>query len=199
MTDWLMVIITAVYVVATIAICYFNAKSANAAREQLEESKLQAAEQKKQYEETTKQYQKTEQMRIMPFFLISSIELDERNGQKTFKIKTINCGNGAAVDVLIVDEDNDIHYTVCKRYACYYLSSPFEKTYQQVGEENCFEIIRDDKKYPNSFADRVTLTLNFSDMLGTKYNQQIFFEYMNSTLGRIEQSAPELFTAVKEN
>lgn len=37
MTDWLMVIITAIYVVATIIICYFNGKSAQAAKLQTDE------------------------------------------------------------------------------------------------------------------------------------------------------------------
>lgn len=37
MTDWLMVIITAIYVVATIIICYFNGKSAQVARIQTDE------------------------------------------------------------------------------------------------------------------------------------------------------------------
>ena len=36
-TDWLMVIITLVYVVATVFICIANIKSAKAAREQTEE------------------------------------------------------------------------------------------------------------------------------------------------------------------
>ncbi len=44
MTDWLMVIITAVYVVATILICWANIKSAEAAREQIEESRKQFEE-----------------------------------------------------------------------------------------------------------------------------------------------------------
>lgn len=37
LTDWLMVVITAIYVVATIVICYFNGKSANAAKRQTDE------------------------------------------------------------------------------------------------------------------------------------------------------------------
>lgn len=37
MTDWLMVIITAIYVVATIIICFFNGKSARAAKIQTDE------------------------------------------------------------------------------------------------------------------------------------------------------------------
>ncbi|MCI6733061.1 MAG: hypothetical protein MR487_12225 [Lachnospiraceae bacterium] len=40
-TDWLMVVITAVYVIATIAICWANINSAKATREQLAESKRQ--------------------------------------------------------------------------------------------------------------------------------------------------------------
>lgn len=43
-TDWLMVIITLVYVVATIFICLANMKSAKATREQLAESKRQFEE-----------------------------------------------------------------------------------------------------------------------------------------------------------
>ena len=37
LTEWLMVIITAIYVVATIFICIYNGKSANAAKKQTEE------------------------------------------------------------------------------------------------------------------------------------------------------------------
>ena len=47
--DWLMVIITAIYVIATIFICWANFKAANA-------SKAQLAEMKKQYEEDMRPY-----------------------------------------------------------------------------------------------------------------------------------------------
>lgn len=40
-TDWLMVVITAIYVIATIAICLANTKSAKATREQVAEAKRQ--------------------------------------------------------------------------------------------------------------------------------------------------------------
>lgn len=43
-SDWVMVIITAVYVIATIAICVANIRSANATKEQLEEMKKQYGE-----------------------------------------------------------------------------------------------------------------------------------------------------------
>lgn len=41
MTDWAMVALTAVYVVATILICFFNYRSAKASKEQAEEMKRQ--------------------------------------------------------------------------------------------------------------------------------------------------------------
>lgn len=54
MTDWLMVIITAVYVVATIMICIFNGKSAKAAKEQTETAKQQIDEMIRQYNESNR-------------------------------------------------------------------------------------------------------------------------------------------------
>ena len=48
-TDWIMVIITFVYVIATILICVFNYRSAKATREQV-------AEAKRQYEEINRAF-----------------------------------------------------------------------------------------------------------------------------------------------
>jgi len=59
LTDWLMVIITAVYVVATIFICKANLKSAEATKEQLEESKRQFEENKRQFEEQKRWFEET--------------------------------------------------------------------------------------------------------------------------------------------
>lgn len=54
MTDWLMVIITAVYVAATIVICVFNGKSAKAAKEQTETARQQIDEMIRQYNESNR-------------------------------------------------------------------------------------------------------------------------------------------------
>lgn len=59
MTDWIMVSITFVYVVATIFICIFNYRSAKAAREQIELSKTQ-------YEDDTR-------LKLMPCLIIEGI------------------------------------------------------------------------------------------------------------------------------
>ena len=77
-TDWLMVGITAVYVIATIFIWIANYKSAQATHDQLEESKRQFEETKKanqkqleamhlQLEESKRQYEETRRLDIMPY------------------------------------------------------------------------------------------------------------------------------------
>ena len=48
-TDWLMVAITIVYVVATIIICYAKIKSSNATKEQVAEAKRQYEEEHRAY------------------------------------------------------------------------------------------------------------------------------------------------------
>lgn len=48
-TDWLMVVITAVYVIATVLICWANIKSASATREQVAEAKRQFDESNRAY------------------------------------------------------------------------------------------------------------------------------------------------------
>lgn len=82
-TDWLMVAITAIYVVATILICFFNYSSAKATREQ-------TAEAKRQYEENNRA------------FVTVTFEVI-RNGLATLRIH--NHGNKIARRVSIkVDE-----------------------------------------------------------------------------------------------
>lgn len=65
MTDWIMIIITAVYVAATIAICVANINSAKASKEQLEESRRQFEESQKQakaeLEESKRQFKESQE------------------------------------------------------------------------------------------------------------------------------------------
>ena len=65
-TDWLMVGITAVYVVATIIISCANIKSANATREQLTESK--------------RQYEDKKRLEIMPYIQFEATSENLRTG-----------------------------------------------------------------------------------------------------------------------
>ena len=82
-TDWLMVGITGIYVIATIFICVFNGRSAKATREQIAESK--------------RQFEETKRLEYMPCFEIhfdqieagtgTSIELTDK---QALKVSTIN-------------------------------------------------------------------------------------------------------------
>ncbi|SDB56552.1 hypothetical protein SAMN02910317_02947 [Ruminococcaceae bacterium FB2012] len=56
MADWFMVIITAIYVIATIVICVFNGRSAKAAKEQTKTAKQQIEEMIRQYNESNRPY-----------------------------------------------------------------------------------------------------------------------------------------------
>lgn len=98
-TDWLMVGITGIYVIATIFICVFNAISAKATREQVAESK--------------RQFEETKRLEYMPCFEIhfdqmeagpgTSIELtDKQTGviHTLFtKLRIENISTGTAINV----------------------------------------------------------------------------------------------------
>lgn len=63
-TDWLMVIITGIYVIATIIICFANLRSAKATREQL-------SEMKREHDEDVR-------LNIMPYLEVNFNEFDEK-------------------------------------------------------------------------------------------------------------------------
>ncbi len=65
-TDWLMVGITAIYVIATIFICIANFRAAKATREQVAESKLQLEE--------------TQRLQVMPYLQLEFSDTDDREG-----------------------------------------------------------------------------------------------------------------------
>ena len=67
-TDWIMVAITAIYVIATIVICVFNYKTAKAANLQIQESK--------------RQFDETRRLQIMPYLQVTitpKIDGENRN------------------------------------------------------------------------------------------------------------------------
>ena len=96
MTDWLMVIITAVYVYATIKICEYNKRSAAAAKEQTETAKQQIEEMIRQYNESHR-----------PFVIISFETI--RNGLNCFKIENIGPVAATDIKIRINDEFLDNH------------------------------------------------------------------------------------------
>ena len=105
-TDWLMVGITAVYVVATIFISCANIKSANATRDQLTESK--------------RQYEDKKRLEIMPYIQFEQTkdnanhELnlvldsgDKLTGEYILLVRMKNIGNGTAKDIVYTYQWNN--------------------------------------------------------------------------------------------
>ena len=67
----LMVIITAVYVVATIQICRANIKSAKASNAQVAAAKEQTDAVKAQLDESKREYEETKRLEHMPYMQVS--------------------------------------------------------------------------------------------------------------------------------
>ena len=90
-TDWPMFVITSIYVIATIVICYYNSKSAKAAQEQIKVAKDQIAEMIKQYDEAYR-----------PVITIRFETI--RNGLMCFVIE--NTGSVAATNInILINKD----------------------------------------------------------------------------------------------
>lgn len=193
MTDWLMVIITFIYVVATIVICIFNGKSAKESKEQIEESK-------RQYEETKRRYETTERIKVMPYLVLENVKPGNRQNMMTFTLSIKNCGYGSVVDFYIFTEDLDSKSlpVVYKNTIPYVLSSPVEKHYLQMCETSNFEILRDQLNVPPKYAERIEIKLKFKDMFDNKYEQNIYFEYMGYDVGRTETFSPKLMEHEEE-
>ena len=97
-TDWLMVGITAVYVVATIFISCANIKSANATRDQLTESKRQYEDKKRLEIMPYIQFEQTKDNANHELYLVLDSG-DELTGEYILLVRMKNIGNGTAKDI----------------------------------------------------------------------------------------------------
>ena len=162
----LMVLITAIYVIATMKISNANIKSAEATRKQLEK--------------TVEQYEDSRHLQIMPFIQASfshvrhcaySIDLhcsnNDRNVQSgRTQIKLENIGKGAA---------NNITYT------WHYKNFQEKGEFGMVGiiEGNFYDIdvsFNGDLQKEKSSG---TLVLIYEDLLGKSYSQNIYIHFIN--------------------
>ena len=87
-TDWLMVGITSIYVIATIFICIFNARSDKATREQIAESK--------------RQFEETKRLEYMPCFEVHFDKMEE--------------GHGCGKSIELTDKQTGIIHTLFTEY-----------------------------------------------------------------------------------
>ena len=191
-TDWLMVGITFVYVVATIFICRANIRSAKASKEQL-------AEMKREHEESIR-------LQVIPFLQVEEtaetaygFELDlplaaEEKSDWTMAniVKIKNLGNGAATNIIYEWSSEKNEISMCEAFPINAISAGGE--YKACFSFDCIK----------SEIDTVigTLILHFDDMRGFSYTQHIIIRFcqnrMYTGIKEIDSDAP-IYMGIKEN
>ena len=169
-TDWLMVVITTIYVVATIVISWANIKSAKATREQLAESK--------------RQYEDKKRLSIMPYIQIeqtkddASCELNlvldsatNLTGNYTLLICMKNIGNGTAKDISYIYEwDNCLKRHDRGAFPVQALSSTESQTIK-------IDFAYDKEKIEDRNA---CILFRYRDLLENDYTQQIKINFKSN-------------------
>lgn len=191
-TDWLMLGITFVYVVATIFICRANIRSAKASKEQL-------AEMKREHEESIR-------LQVIPFLQVEEtaetaygFELDlplaaEEKSDWTMAniVKIKNLGNGAATNIIYEWSSEKNEISMCEAFPINAISAGGE--YKACFSFDCVK----------SEIDTVigTLILHFDDMRGFSYTQRIIIRFcqnrMYTGIKEIDSDAP-IYMGIKEN
>lgn len=172
-------LITAIYVIATIVICFANYTSAKVTKEQLQESKKQLEESKNQLRESKRQYEDTKRLNMMPYlqaesasgFTDHSLKLilkdDDLNGSEFFiTIRIKNIGIGTA---------KDIRYK-WNNFTGSYDRENFPIRALQSGEGQSISI---SFTYPRVVADctMASLDLTYEDLLENSYTQRLLFSF----------------------
>lgn len=166
--DWTMVIITAIYVLATVFIMFANQRSAKSAKEQL-------AEMKREHEESIR-------YGIMPFLQMEDIaetkyscsaELplateSDWNGGNIIRIK--NIGNGAATNLRYTWTGGDISIPINEAFPINAIKASGEYTLYIS-----FPCVKD---RINSVTGN--LTFHYDDMRGYSYDQRITFSFLSN-------------------
>ena len=183
----LTVIVTVVYVIATIFICVANIKSAKASRDQIAESQ--------------KQFEETKRLECMPFLQMEishdgvtpefDLELPlcsediEYPISKTVKLK--NVGNGTATTIT---------------YSWNYKRNDISKSdYPPINAimkgDAYYILICCDANETLPSETSATLTLQYNDLLGYSYEQKVILHFDTDNLLWCENDIPEYLGIVK--
>lgn len=180
----LLVLVTAIYVIATIKICNANIESAEVTRSQVKAS--------------IDQYEELKRLNAMPYLMCeqisSSISFQElrlclsneiAGIPYAVQIKISNIGNGTA---------KDIHYT-WTNFVESYDRGPFPVKAMVSKDEKCFDVIFlcPREAFDNAFA---SFDLEYKDLLENSYRQKIQFRFdkkgQGLVLQRIDIMSPQL-------
>ena len=178
--DWAMVIITGIYVVATVIICVFNGCSAKATRDQVEESQNQFYESKR--------------LECMPFLQLEKpqdtqkplfeITLPFYKGESTDTIYAVlwlkNLGNGTATNITYSWQHKEFEINE----AGY---PPINAVMQ--GDKYCFQMTIDVDDDIDSVSQK-EIVFQFDDLLGNTYEQKVILCFEDRDLIRCETDAP---------
>ena len=188
----LMVIITFIYVVATIGIFVENQKSSKASRDQLAKSQQQLEESRKQFDVSQIQLEETRRLEHMPFLMIEiplhsesplcEIELtadldNSSNGYRILFLK--NIGNGTATNIVYSWKCGDV-------FEC----DPFPVSSVMKGDGLFFQITMQYDDYKEEKSSGV-MVLQFDDLMGKSYEQSINIKYECGIVTNVEVCPPE--------
>ena len=180
----LMVIITAVYVVATIQICRANIKSAKASNAQVAAAKEQTDAVKAQLDESKREYEETKRLEHMPYMQVSFGEWktsDERGSNFPNMWLNINrtADNHASSSGMSIDVTN-IGLGLAVNIKCKWISAGIEQEQHLSAsllkrDECCNSTFIISAAIPEKepqYAD-TSLIICFDDFLGNHYEQTV--------------------------
>ena len=174
-TDWIMVIVTVVYVIATIFIFIANHKSAKVSKEQLEESK-------RQFDSINK-----------PLISVEIVQLR----RVFYALRFSNFGNQPALDFKIsLDETfiNSINDTNIK--------SLLEKNNNRLQTLNCngvYDLYYGNEKYLQSEKVLISGEYSYRDKYGNKYKEHFEFDPLEyATFFTTNTETDDIIKAINE-
>ena len=192
-SDALMVIITFVYVIATIFIWKANTISAKATKDQLEESKRQFEEQKKQFEKSMRFSADIERCKIMPYLMLSVDESAEKDNEyKRFILSFRNNGDGSAKDFIYSCEEKECNLVLYSGFDYKaVVSGPMSTRYIRKEKSTQFSIcIITDKE--SNLDLKIPFKVHYKDVRDNEYEQSFEFYYGLESIGRVDTYSPKL-------
>lgn len=191
-TDWIMVVITLIYVAATCLICSANVRSAKASKAQLEEMQ--------------REHDESIRYGIMPFLQMEEIAVSGHDfclelplvdksmadWELGSMVRVKNIGNGAATNLTYTWESENISTVEIK---------PFPINAIKADGEYRIALSFDSMKSKLG-SNLGTLILHYDDMRGYSYNQRMVFTYSAKNryfcIGDIYIDVP-VYMGIKEN
>jgi len=159
----LMVLITAVYLFATIRISYANIESAKATREQLTTS--------------NENYEDSRHLQVLPFFKAGILQNSSGCFQFFFPLCPSNNSTAAPSEIVLTNIGRgsalDLKYDW--KYAGHVTSESIGISFIKEDDKLKMQIYFTGELSPNNFEG--TLTVFFNDMLGWEYTQDILLRF----------------------